>query len=279
MNARRFRFRLRFIVADEYQPLRVVPWFLWIALLALAAAQVAVIKESPPPRARAQDLRPPPPPIALAMAAAGDPATLGKALMLRLQAFDNQPGISIPFRDLDYGAVGEWLDAIVSLDERAQYPHFSAANIYAIVNEKERQRQMVIWVRDQFVKNPTTRWEAMSRAAVVAHHYIKDIPLSLEIARLLRENLKIGEAPNWVLQMEAFFAANDGEYEAAARILWNLIEAGAVTTPEEFQLMHERLVEFVDKMVKDGKIKSEPELRAKIDELDALRDRFVRQYE
>ena len=174
----------------------------------MAAAQVAVIKESPPPRARAQDLRAPPPPIALALAAAGDPATLGKALMLRLQAFDNQPGISIPFRDLDYGAVGEWLDAIVSLDERAQYPHFSAANIYAIVNEKERQRQMVIWVRDQFVKNPTTRWEAMSRAAVVAHHYIKDIPLSLEIARLLRENLKIGEAPNWVLQMEAFFAAN-----------------------------------------------------------------------
>lgn len=281
-GGRRFRFRLRFIVADEYQPLRTVPWILWCALLAMAAAQIAVIRESPPPRARAQDLRPPPPQIALAAAAMGDPATLGKALMLRLQAFDNQPGISIPFRDLDYDAVVAWLDAVVALDPRARYPHFSAANIYAAVNDKERQRTAALWVRDKFVERPAERWEEMARAAVVAHHYIEDIPLSLELARLLREKLKDGEAPNWVLDMEAFFAANSGEYEVAARILRHRLESGGVTTPEEFLLLRTRLEEFVDEIVKSGKIESESELRelrAKIEELDSLDDRFTRQYE
>ncbi len=34
-----------------------------------------------------------------------EPIALSKMLMLYLQAFDNQPGISIPFREMDYDRV------------------------------------------------------------------------------------------------------------------------------------------------------------------------------
>ena len=43
-------------------------------------------------------------------------------MTLYLQAFDNQPGVSIPFRDLDYRRVTQWLETILALDAAGQYP-------------------------------------------------------------------------------------------------------------------------------------------------------------
>jgi len=43
----------------------------------------------------------------------GEPIALAQWLTLYLQAFDNQPGVSIPFQDLDYPRVIRWLDTIL----------------------------------------------------------------------------------------------------------------------------------------------------------------------
>ena len=74
----------------------------------------------------AEDLAPPPSAASLRIASMGDPLVLAKTLMLWLQAHDNQPGISIPFRALDYGVVRDWLGRILDLDPRGQYPLLAA---------------------------------------------------------------------------------------------------------------------------------------------------------
>ena len=50
---------------------------------------------------RAEALEAPPPITVLRAAALGEPVAMAQLTALYLQAFDNQPGISIPFKDLD----------------------------------------------------------------------------------------------------------------------------------------------------------------------------------
>ena len=73
-----------------------------VAILLIALAlQFLVHWRMPPAQARATDLPPLPSVAVLRAASLDEPIALSKALMLYLQAFDNQPGLSIPFRDLD----------------------------------------------------------------------------------------------------------------------------------------------------------------------------------
>src|SRR5688572_4978630 len=89
----------------------------WVlALLAVTfCLQVAWQALRPNPSAHAEALGDSPAPSVLRAAALGEPIALAQLLTLYLQAFDNQPGISIPFLDLDYSRVAAWLEAILTL--------------------------------------------------------------------------------------------------------------------------------------------------------------------
>ena len=99
----------------------------WVLALLAAAFLLQVTWQAlqPKPSARAEALGPPAPPAALRALAMGEPIALAQLLTLYLQAFDNQPGISIPFRDLDYARVAAWLGTILTIDPvaRHQYEH------------------------------------------------------------------------------------------------------------------------------------------------------------
>ena len=94
----------------------------------------------------------------------GEPVALAKLTMLWIQAFDNQPGLSIPFRDLDYGRVIDWLTLVLRLDEQGQYPLLAASRIYAEVPDEEKQRTMLEFVMREFEKDPSRRWPWMAHA-------------------------------------------------------------------------------------------------------------------
>ena len=279
MPAMRPTFRLRLLVKDEYQPLRSVPSWLW-ALAALAlAAQVSFHQWLlPPPQAKITVLRPPPSLAALQILSLGEPITLARALMLALQASDNQQGESISFRDLDYDLVGAWLDRIVALDERAEYPHFSAAKIYATVNDEERQRQMIAWVRRQFARAPDSRWEWMAHTTHLARHILSDDALALAMAREARELTTPGKVPGWVRQMEAFFLAGQGEYESSAALIAGLLAAGEVTDPTEFEFLLRRLEEIITKQVHNGDLRTQSEIAQRWQTLKKLQQMFLAQY-
>ena len=117
MNWSKFRgkFRFRLIVKDEYQPLRVVSPLLWsVAVIALVGQIVFTLYVLEPPTAEAQQLQTPPSQSVLRLSALGDPVALARILMIDIQGFDNQKGVSLPFNQLDYDVLGEWLDAIVA---------------------------------------------------------------------------------------------------------------------------------------------------------------------
>lgn len=188
--------------------------------------------------------RPLPEPLSteqLRLASFGDPIALAKMLMLWLQAFDNQPGISIPFRELDYNQVTGWLENILVLDSRGQYPLLAASRVYSQVPDTKRQRLMLEFVYEKFFADPNNRWPSLAHAVYVAKHRLSDLPLALRYANALAEYVTSENIPPWVKQMHIYVLEDMNEIESAKILIGGLLESGAIKDEHELQFLMKRL--------------------------------------
>lgn len=226
----------------DLRSLSAVPPLATLVLVAALIVHIGWQTLSPPPIAQASELRPPPDIDWLRAASLGEPIVLSQLLTLRLQAFDNQPGASIPFSRLDYAAVAEWLAVLLALDPRGQYPLMMASHVYAQVPDETRQRQMLDFVQREFLRDPDRRWRWLAHAALVAKHRLGDMPLALRFADDVARHAN--GAANWARQMRVFILDEMGESEAAAVLLGGLLESGEVSDLNELRFLSERLDEM-----------------------------------
>jgi len=226
-------------MATGERSLADVPRAVWLALLAALALQIAWQGTQPRPVASAAALEAPPPLAALRVASIGEPIVLAQLTTLYLQAFDNQPGISIPFRDLDYRRVTQWLATILALDPAGQYPLLMAAQVYSQVPDPARERLMLEFVHEQFVLDPNRRWRWLAHAAIMAKHRLHDDQLALRYAR---DIVRLAPAaPGWARQMHIFILEDIGELESAKILLGGLLASGEIKDEREIRFLAERL--------------------------------------
>ena len=223
------------------RPISTVPGVVLGLLAAALAAQIVLKTAEPRPAATALDLPDPPPRAALQLAAMGEPIATANMLSLYLQAFDNQPGISIPFKDLDYVKVESWLTSILELDPPGQYPLMMASQIYAQVPDMQKQRQMLDLTYRKFSIDPNRRWRWLAHAAIMAKHRLHDPALALRYARALSEHATASSVPDWAKQMHIFVLEDMGEIETVKILLGGLLVSGTVTDPHEMHFLTERL--------------------------------------
>lgn len=198
----------------------------------------------PSAEAQAEDLPAPPQGPQLRLAGLDDPIALAKVLMLWLQAFDNQPGISIPFKQLDYTRLIEWLDRILALDDRADYPLLAASRLYSQVPDDAKKRRMLEFVREKFLLAPDRRWRWLAHCIFVAKYQIKDLELALDYARTLRQNARSPAVPFWARDMEVYVLEDTGEIEAAKVLIGGLLEHEAIDDPAEIRFLQDRLLKL-----------------------------------
>ncbi len=167
-----------------------------------------------------------------------------KFLMLWLQAFDNQPGISLSFKQLDYDRLISWLNLIYELDPRSEYPLLSASRIYTEVPDNVKRKKMLDFVLEKFLEEPGKRWQWMTHAIYVAKHKMKDLDLALRLARKIRENTSENQAPYWARQMEIFILEDKGELESAMIIIGGLLDSGELDDPHQREFLEQRLKEI-----------------------------------
>jgi hypothetical protein len=209
-------------------------------MLVLALAlHIAWHALSPKPQARGTALPAPVDTAWLRVASLGEPIALAQMLVLYLQAFDNQPGLSIPYRELDYRAVRGWLRASLELDPRSQYPLMMASHLYAQVPDESKVRFMLDFVHQEFLRDPDARWRWLAHAAIVAKHRLNDLPLALRYAEEITRHAS--SALSWARQMRIFILEDMGESQAAAVLLGGLLVSGEVTDPAEVRFLTERL--------------------------------------
>lgn len=270
--------RIRLFVGEEYKPLRLVPPSLWLLTVAACLGQLGFHHYFvPPPTAIFSNLKKPPSVFALRVSSLGESATLAKVLALRLQSHDNQGSISVSFRDLDYDLMGIWLDRIVALDERAEYPHFLMSKVYSGARDNERKLKAAAWTKKHFLQDPNNRWEWMVHMTNVVRYIVKDDALALALAKDIRRHTIPGKVPSWVRQIEALFYNQQDEFEAAAKLFESQLENGEVWEPQEFKFSRDRLEGILKKMHKRGALSAD-ELQAKINRLDILTDKFLQQH-
>jgi hypothetical protein len=223
---------------------KFVPPAVLVLLMVSFTAQIAWHSVRPPPAATASDLPAPPSIDALRLSSLGDPIVAAKLLMLWLQAHDNQPGVSIPFRNLDYTRVAAWLDRILELDPRGQYPLLAASRVYGSVQDDSQKRLILEFVYRKFFEDPNRRWPWLAHAAIVAKHRFEDLPLALRYARAVSEHATGPEVPNWARDMPVVILEEMGELEAATVMAGYLLSSGRVTAEHEKRFLLHKLEEL-----------------------------------
>ncbi len=213
---------------------------LFLILLSLSA-QLLWHNSQQDTHARAENLMYSPSSSSLKMFSFGDPITLAKVLMLWLQAFDNQPGISIPFKELNYDKVQSWLTSILSLDPRGQYPLKAAAHLYARVPSEAKQRQILEFIYQQFLLDPKNRWRWLAHAAVVAKHRTKDLNLALKFSHAIANKSGGDAIPHWASQMNLVILEDMGEFETVQFLIGGLLKSGKIIDPNEINFLNRRL--------------------------------------
>ena len=224
--------------------MHAVPRSVVMALAAALVVQIMWQGVQPKPVASAAALTPPPPLAALRVISAGEPVVLAQLMTLYLQAFDNQPGISIPFRDLDYWRVTQWLATILLLDPAGQYPLLMAAQVYSQVPDPARERLMLEFVHQQFMHDSNRRWRWLAHATIMAKHRMHDDALALGYARDITRYATA--APGWARQMQIFILEDIGELESAKILLGGLLAGGEIKDERELHFLTERLAAIED---------------------------------
>jgi hypothetical protein len=230
---------------------RPTPPYLTALFLLLLAAQIAWRAVQPAPVARADALDAPLPAPVLRAASLDEPVPLAGLLALRLQAFDDQPGVSVPFAALDYGRVTAWLATLLELDPQADYPLLMASHIYSQVPDPAKQRTVLDFTYRAFFADPDRRWRWLAHAAVIAKHQLHDLPLALKYARAVAEHAHGANVPHWARQMPIFILEDMGELEAAKVELGALLATGSITDPQEKHFLTERYLELEDRLTKN----------------------------
>ena len=225
---------------DE-RPLTAVPGWIWAALALALAAQIGWQSARVPAPRAASDLPPAPSPAMLRLASFGEPAAAARLAILYVQAFDLRGGNDIPYRDLDYGRLIGWLQAILATDPRSQYPLFVAARIYAENPDPRKARAALEFVYREFLEDPNRRWRWLAHAALLAKYRLKDLPLALRYATAVERLTTAPDVPVWAKQMRLFILEDMDELQAAKVMLGGLLASGQIKDPAELRFLKRHL--------------------------------------
>ncbi len=228
---------------DE-RPVRAVPAGVWLMLGIALSAQIAWRVVHAPTAPRAADLPPPPSAQALRLASFGETNATARLMMLYLQAFDYSGSNANPYGRLDYARLIGWLQAVLELDPRSEYPLFAAARVYAENPDPARSRAALEFVYREFFADPDHRWPWLAHAAILAKHRLHDLGLARRYAAAIDRYTKSPDVPLWARQMEIFILEDMNELAAARILLGGLLESGAIRDPAEARFLRQRLEEL-----------------------------------
>lgn len=200
--------------------------------------------------AKAEDLPAPFSTRTYVLSSLGEPIAASKFLNLWLQAFDNQPGASISFHQLNYPRITEWLDTSLELDDRGHYPMLVAARVYGSVKNPDKQRVMMDYVFYKFNENPQKYWRWLAHVVITAKHELKDFDLALKYANALADEAIGSDVPYWAKDMKIIVLEDMGQVEAAKILVGALIDSKEITDPYELKFLVQKIAVLEEKSLK-----------------------------
>jgi len=231
---------------SQERSIKFVPLIVIFLLAISLSAQIFWHRHLPSPYQNVKSLTSPPSPDLLHLFSLGDTVASARIIMLWLQAFDNQNGQFLSYKELNYKALRQWLESILQLDPRTEYPLLAASHLYLSVPVPEKKREMLDFIYKQFLIAPSNRWQWLSHAAIVAKHQLKDLPLALKYAEAITKHAN-PSMPHWAREMQIFILEDMGELDRARLVIGGLLASGQVTDTNEIKFLNKKLEELEKK--------------------------------
>lgn len=235
---------------DKDRPISDVPSWITTTLVLALISQLLWHSLQDPIIAKAEDLAAPLSTRTYVMSSLGEPIAVSKFLNLWLQAFDNQPGLSISFHQLNYQRLTQWLDTILELDPQGHYPMLVASRVYGSINDKNKKQIMMDYIFYKFNENPDKYWRWLAHVVIMAKHELKDFKLALKYANALAEKATGPNVPYWARDMKIIVLEDMGEVEAAKILVGALIESKEITDPYELNFLTQKILVLEEKTLK-----------------------------
>ncbi len=232
------------------RPVNDVPKSVKLFLVLALMLQLFWHSQQEPVVAKAENLAAPLSARTYVMSSLGEPIAAAKFLNLWLQAFDNQPGASISFHQLNYPRLTKWLDTILELDPEGHYPMLVAARVYGSIKDSQKQRIMTDYIFYKFNEDPNKYWRWLAHAIITAKHEIKDNDLALKYAHALAEKATGKNVPYWAKDMKIIVLEDMGELEAAKILVGALIDSKQITDPYELNFLSQKIAILEEKTLK-----------------------------
>lgn len=241
-------YRLHYSHNDR--PINDVPLSVKVLLVLALVAQILWHGFQEPAVANAEDLPMPLSTSVYTLSSLGEPIAAAKFLNLWLQAFDNQPGVSLSFHQLDYPRLTQWFDTILELDDRGHYPMLVAARVYGGIKNQQKQRIMMDYIFKRFKEEPNKYWRWLAHAVITAKHELKDYELALVYADALATLATAENVPYWARDMKIIVLEDMGELETAKILVGALVESNEITDPYELNFLLQKIAELDNKLMK-----------------------------
>ncbi|MBT5229651.1 MAG: hypothetical protein HOM11_05175 [Methylococcales bacterium] len=180
----------------------------------------------------------------LKVIALGEKSTLSRLLMLWIQAFNNQPGVYLSFRELDYDRLTQWLDLCLQLDPKSRYPLMAATHLYASQPDPVRQKKMMKFIRQKFLQNPNRHWRWMVEIALIARHKMHNTTLALLFAKELSQKATGPDVPEWIHKLYPWLLADLGEHQQSLQFIQKLVQEGHITDKQELLFLQQKMTEL-----------------------------------
>ncbi len=170
-------------------------------------------------------------------------------LAISLQVHDSQAGRFFNYNRIDYPVLVSWLDTISDINQQSDYAMLLASRVYTQVDDKSRLREILGFIQRRFADDPQRHWRRLAEASVIAKHQLDDLPLALEMAKLLSSQPLSVEMPQWARDIHFLLLANLNQYESAIALIEAMLLSGSVTDPDELRFLRSKLSEFQQKLL------------------------------
>ncbi|NKC16873.1 MAG: hypothetical protein GKR94_33175 [Gammaproteobacteria bacterium] len=223
------------------RPFSQVPRWILVAALATLCAQLIWHGVRAPPQALVSELPEAPEPVFVRLASLEEPVAAAKVALLWLQAFDDPPGETLAFKDLDYERLEAWLRLIMELDPRAHAPLLAAAKVYTSTPDREQVMRMMALVHEQFLAAPNARWRWLAHVALLARYRLEDAQLALRFARDISSHAAADTVPFWARDLTVLLLEDLCELEAARVMVGGLLASKTLSDPGELAFLQRKL--------------------------------------
>jgi hypothetical protein len=194
--------------------------------------------------ARWEGVPPPPSSSGARMMTLGDAQFSYRFGAITLQNLGDGGGRVTSLRDYDYQRLGKWFWLLDSLDPASNHVPMVAA-FYFGGSGTPKDVAVVVDYLATVGSNPAgNKWRWLAHAIFLARHHLKDLKLALDLAYRLAKMEPVGDTlPEWARHMPAFVLNDQGDKEAARKIVESLLLSSRRFHPNEVNFMKAWLVE------------------------------------